>query len=88
MRETKVSRGQRFQKADGTGIVFEVIELVDRANMPHARLARMDNPGEERVIAIVALLDKRLFAPASAGALPVRERRDTADLALEPAPGD
>ncbi|MHB1216773.1 MAG: hypothetical protein ACYC1L_01055 [Alphaproteobacteria bacterium] len=88
MRETKVSRGQRFQKADGTGIVFEVIELVDRANMPHARLSRLDNPGEERVIATVVLLDKKLFVPASASALPVRERRDAADLALEPAPGD
>lgn len=88
MREMKISRGQRFQKVDGTGIVFEVIELVDRANMPHARLSRLDNPGEERVIATVALLDKKLFAPASAGALPARERRDAADLALEPAPGD
>jgi hypothetical protein len=88
MREKKVSRGQFFQKADGTGIVFKVIELVDRANMPHARLSRLDNPGEERVIAIAALWDKKLFVPASTGALPVRERRDAADLVLEPAPGD
>jgi hypothetical protein len=87
MRETKVSRGQRFQKADGTGIVFEVTELVDRASMPHARLSRLDNPSEERVIAVVALLDKRLFVPA-AGALPIREPQDAADLALAPAPGD
>lgn len=88
MRDTKISRGQRFQKADGTGIVFEVIELVDRANMPHARLARVDNPGEERVFALTALLDKRMFVPASGGGLPVRERRDVEGLALEPAPGD
>ena len=88
MRDTKVSRGRRFQKADGTGIVFEVIELVDRANMPHARLSRVDNPGEERVFALTALLDKRMFVPASTDALPVRERRDPDGLALEPAPGD
>ncbi|MGE0096228.1 MAG: hypothetical protein AB7M05_05985 [Alphaproteobacteria bacterium] len=88
MREIKVNRGQRYQKADGTGIVFEVIELVDRAHMPHARLSRLDNPSEERVIAIAALRDKRLFTPTSDGTLPMRERRDAADLALEPAPGD
>jgi hypothetical protein len=88
MRETEISRGQCFQKADGTRIVFKVIELVERAHMPHARLSRLDNPGDERVIAIAALRDKRLFVPASAGALPVRERRDAADLTLEPAPGD
>lgn len=88
MREKSVSRGQCFQKADGTGIVFKVIELVDRAHMPHARLSRLDNPSEERVIAVTALRDKRLFVPASAGALPVRERQDAADLTLEPAPGD
>jgi len=86
MRETKVSRGQWFQKADGTGIAFEVIELVERSGMPHARLSRLDNPSEERVIATVALLDKRLFVPASGGDLPVRKHR--ANLALEPAPGD
>ena len=88
MRETKVSRGQRFQKADGTGIVFEVIELVDRSGMPHARLSRLDNPSEERVIATVALTDKRLFVAASGGDLPIRGRRDSAGMALEPAPGD
>ncbi len=86
MRDTMVSRGRRFQKADGTGIVFEVKELVDRSGMPHARLSRLDNPGEERVIAVVALLDKRLFVPAT-GALPARERQDP-DLALASAPGD
>ncbi len=88
MRESKVSRGQRFAKADGTGIVFEVIELVDRANMPHARLVRLDNPGEERVFALTALRDKKLFVPASGGALPAKDRSASADLALEPAPGD
>lgn len=88
MREKNVRRGQFFQKADGTGIVFEVIELVDRANMPHARLSRLDNPGEERVIATAALWDKKLFVPAPMSALPARERHDTAGLALEPAPGD
>lgn len=88
MRETKISRGQRFQKVDGTGIVFEVIELVERANMPHARLSRMDNTGEERVFALTALLDKRMFVPASAATVPVRKQLDTDGLALEPAPGD
>lgn len=87
MRETKISRGQRFQKADGTGIVFEVIELVERANMPHARLSRADNPAEVRVFALTALLDKRMFVPASTGALPVRKSRDPEGLALEPASG-
>lgn len=87
MRAGAVSRGQRFQKADGTGIVFEVIDLVERSGMPHARLSRLDNPTEERVIAIAALRDKRLFTAAS-GVLPAKEQRDGAGLALAPAPGD
>lgn len=87
MREAKASPGQQFQKTDGSGIVFEIVELVTRANMPHARLARLDNPGEERVIALTALLDKKLFTPTSGGALS-RNRNQASDAALEPVPGD
>jgi hypothetical protein len=80
MREQEVVVGQRFQKADGTGLVFEVAELVSARNLPHARLTRVDSPTEVRIIALSTLLDKHHYQLTSDGSLPVARRSSPLNL--------
>lgn len=74
MREQDVTIGQRFQKVDGTGLVFEVADIVSARNLPHARLRRVDSPTEVRIIALSILLDKHHYQLTSDGSLPVVRR--------------
>jgi hypothetical protein len=86
MREQDVSIGQRFQKVDGTGLVFEVVEIVSARNLPHARLTRVDSPTEVRVIALSTLLDRHHYQLTSDGSLPIVRR--TSPLNLTATAGD
>ncbi|MFO0998583.1 MAG: hypothetical protein U1F33_18080 [Alphaproteobacteria bacterium] len=80
MREHDVSIGQRFQKVDGTGLIFEVVEIVSAQNLPHARLTRVDSPTEVRIIALAALLDRHHYQQTSDGSLPLMRRNAPLNL--------
>ncbi|MBT5415888.1 MAG: hypothetical protein HOH66_09325 [Rhodospirillaceae bacterium] len=70
MAAKQVSPGQKFQKADGTDIVFEVVDLVDIGGLPHARMSDVLDPSDIRVVSVDALYDRRHFRHAADGALP------------------
>lgn len=74
--------GQRFQRNDGAGLVFEVVELVAGFGRPHLRLRRIDDPTDTRVFAHSALMDRHLFRAIDASA-PARQR-GYAHLRLSP----
>jgi hypothetical protein len=86
MRDKPVEIGQRFLKADGTGLIFEVVDLIMSQNLPHARIIQVDNPTERRVIALCALQDRQHYMPAQDGMLPLARR--PAPLAFATASGD
>lgn len=60
---SKIQIGQRFQKADHSGIVFEVLEVVEVEGREHVHLARVDWPSDRRIYAAAAVLDRRMFVP-------------------------
>jgi hypothetical protein len=64
--------GQQFQRTDGAGLVFEVVEQVTSFGPPHLRVRRIDDPTDARVFARSALMDKRLFRIVQGNALPPR----------------
>lgn len=70
MSTKQVNPGQRFQKTDGTDMVFEVVDLVDIGGLPHARLSDVLDSSDRRVVSIDALYDRRHFRHAVDGALP------------------
>jgi hypothetical protein len=70
MTAKQVNLGQRFQKTDGTDMVFEVVDLVDVSGMPHARLSDVLDPSDRRVVSVDALFDRRHFRHAADGTLP------------------
>lgn len=70
MTTKQVNLGQRFQKADGTDMVFEVIDFVDIGGLPHARLSDVQDPSDLRVVSVDVLHDRKHFRHASDGALP------------------
>ena len=74
MQDVAIAVGQRYRKADGTELVFEVVELVNSANFPHARIVQVDHPSEYRVIALSAPTDRRHYARESVGNLSVARR--------------
>ncbi|MFN0042588.1 MAG: hypothetical protein ACKVSF_05175 [Alphaproteobacteria bacterium] len=76
MRDVAVAVGQRYRKADGTELVFEVVELVNNASYPHARIVQVENPSEYRVIALSALTDRRHYACESLSNLPAAHREE------------
>lgn len=64
--------GQQFQRMDGTGLVFEVVEMVASFGLPHLRLRRVDDHTDTRVFARSALMDRHLFRPIHERELPPR----------------
>ncbi|MDA0702182.1 MAG: hypothetical protein O3A96_02915 [Proteobacteria bacterium] len=70
MTTKQINLGQRFQKTDGTDMVFEVVDLVDIGGLPHARLSDVLDPSDRRVVSVDALYDRRHFRHAVDGALP------------------
>ena len=70
MREKSVAVDKRYRKSDGTGLVFEVVELMNGSNLPHARIVQVDNRTEYRVIALSALTDRQHYEVAIEAALP------------------
>jgi hypothetical protein len=70
MTDRRIDVGQRFRKTDGTGMVFEIMEFVQCGNLPHVRVALVNNPSDRRMLAVAALFDRRHFAPDGDGSLP------------------
>lgn len=64
--------GQQFQRTDGTGLVFEVVDAIPSFGPPHWRLRRVDDPTDLRVFARSALTNKHLFQAVNGGNLPPR----------------
>lgn len=78
---SRIHVGQRFQKADHSGIVFEVVKVVKVEGREHAHLAQVDWPSERRIYAAAAVLDRRMFLPLKAGE-PGKRRPDEAAPAV------
>jgi hypothetical protein len=64
--------GQRFQRTDGAGLVFEVVDSITSFGPPHLRVRRVDDATDTRVFARSALMDKHLFRVVQASSLPPR----------------
>ena len=64
--------GQHFQRADGAGLVFEVVDTITSFGPPHLRVRRVDDPTDTRVFARSALMDKHLFRAVQDRSLPPR----------------
>ena len=67
-----VQVGQQYQRTDGTGLVFEIVEVVAAFGPPHLRVRRIDDPTDTRVFALSALADKRRFRAVQGTLLPTR----------------
>lgn len=68
--EMTITPGQRFKPAGmsifghAPRMVFEVRGvMVDSCDHPHARLVGVDDPMDQRLIAVHALKDRKLFVP-------------------------
>ena len=71
----RIAVGDLFEKTNATRWLWQVRELVTPAgHRPHVRLVRVNNPSDERMFAVAALRDRRLFVEASdqRGRLPPR----------------
>lgn len=64
--------GQQFQRADATGLVFEVVDAITSFGPPHWRVRRVDDPTDLRVFARSALTNKHLFRAVHGSNLPPR----------------
>jgi hypothetical protein len=64
--------GQHFQRADGAGLVFEVVDTITSFGPPHLRVRRVDDPTDMRVFARSALMDRHLFRAVQGSSLPPR----------------
>ncbi len=64
--------GQHFQRADGAGLIFEVVDTVTSFGPPHLRVRRVDDPTDTRVFARSALMDRHLFRALQGSSLPPR----------------
>ena len=67
MDDNSVTIGQRFQKTDGTGMVFEVEEQLMILGIPHFRVALVNDRSDKRVLAVSTLEDPKIFLPAPDG---------------------
>jgi hypothetical protein len=67
-----VLTGQQFQRTDGTGLVFEVVEAVASFGPPHLRVRRIDDPTDTRVFARSALMNRQQFRAVGNQGLPAR----------------
>lgn len=64
--------GQQFQRVDGTGLVFEVVEPITSFGPLHLRVRRVDDSADTRVFARSALTNKRMFRAVQGSSLPPR----------------
>jgi hypothetical protein len=64
--------GQQYQRTDGAGLVFEVVEPVTSFGPPHLRVRRVDDHTDTRVFARSALMDKNHFRVVQGAALPAQ----------------
>ena len=83
MHEPTIIVGQRFEKTDGTGMVFEVAEHVKAPGLPHVRIAHVGNPSDLRLVAASVLSDRNFFRPTCEGML--RPKTERVRLRLMPA---
>ncbi len=66
MARREIVAGQRFQQADSSS-VWEVQSLTkDGEGIPHARLTRVGDNTDIKMISVAALRDSRLYKLASA----------------------
>ena len=72
--------GQRFKRADQSGMIFVVTEEVRGFGLPHFRVRRIDDPTDTRIFAFSALLDRHLFRAVQGNDLP--EPSDAGQLRL------
>jgi hypothetical protein len=64
--------GQQFQRVDGTGLVFEVVEPITSFGPLHLRVRRVDDSADTRVFARSALTNKHMFRAVQGSSLPPR----------------
>lgn len=58
--------GDLVRKTNSTDWIWQVAEFITpNGHKPHARLVRINNPSDERMFAVAALRDRRLFVEAS-----------------------
>ena len=61
-KRSQVEIGDLVRKTNSTNWVWKVSEIVTPAgHRPHARIVRINYPSDERIFAIAALTDRRLF---------------------------
>jgi hypothetical protein len=61
-----VEIGDLVRKTNSTDWIWQVAEIVTpTGHKPHARLVRVNYPSDERMFAVAALRDRRLFVEAS-----------------------
>lgn len=61
-KRNQVEIGDLVRKTNSTNWVWKVAEIVTPAgHRPHARIVRINYPSDERIFAIAALTDRRLF---------------------------
>lgn len=62
----KIEIGDLVQKTNSTNWVWKVAEIITPAgHQPHVRLVRINYPSDERMFAVAALKDRRLFVEAA-----------------------
>lgn len=61
----KIEIGDLVCKTNSTNWVWKVAEIITPAgHRPHVRLVRINYPSDERMFAVAALKDRRLFVEA------------------------
>jgi hypothetical protein len=71
-KQDRIEVGDLVRKTNSTNWVWKVAEIITPAgHKPHVRLVRINYPSDERMFAIAALKDRRLFVEAG-GATPAR----------------
>lgn len=64
-KRNNIEIGDLVRKTNSTDWVWKVAEIVTpTGHKPHARLVRINYPSDERMFAIAALKDRRLFVEA------------------------
>ena len=64
-KRNQIEIGDLVRKTNSTDWVWKVAEIVTpTGHKPHARLVRINYPSDERMFAIAALKDRRLFIEA------------------------
>lgn len=65
-KRNEVEIGDLVRKTNSTDWIWQVAEIVTpTGHKPHARLVRVNYPSDERMFAVAALRDRRLFVEAS-----------------------